>query len=115
MTLWLVAYAIVLIPVTLVMDANQDASWRWAIAWLPIVPCAFAVRAYMRLYRRIDELRRLIALESLAFAFGGTALITFGYGFLQAAGAPDISWFAVWPIMGLLWIIGGQVAARRYQ
>lgn len=114
MALWMAAYAAVLIPVTLVMDANQDAGWRWAIAWLPIVPCILLVTAWSRFYRRLDELERSIALESLAFAFGATALLTFGYGFLQAAGAPDVSWFAVWPVMAVLWIIGGLLAKRRY-
>ena len=63
---------------------------------------------------RLDERERTIALESLAFAFGATALLNFGYGFLQAAGAPNISWFMVWPLMGVLWILGGQLAKRRY-
>ena len=89
--LWMAAYAAVLIPVIFVMNANQEADWRWAIAWLPIVPCILLVKAWLRYYRLLDERERTIALEALAFAFGATALLTFGYGFLQAAGAPNIS------------------------
>ena len=113
--LWMAAYAAVLIPVIFVMNANPEADWRWAIAWLPIVPCILLVTAWLRFYRRLDEREKTIALETLAFAFGATALLTFGYGFLQAAGAPDVSWFAVWPVMAVLWIIGGQLAKRRYE
>ena len=72
------------------------------------------VLAWVRYYRRVDELQQRIALEALAFAFGGTALITFGYGFLDEAGLPHLSWFWVWPIMAALWIVGGQLAKRRW-
>ena len=51
-----------------------------------MIPAAYLAVACVRYYRTMDELQQRIALEALAFAFGGTALITFGYGFLDAAG-----------------------------
>ena len=62
----------------------------------------------------MDELQQRLEVEALAFAFGGTALITFAYGFLQDAGFPDLNWFYVWPLMGGLWIVGGFIARRRW-
>ena len=110
----LLAYAVLLAASGYIVDANRDAGWRYAVAVLPMVPAAFVAVASVRYYRTVDELQQRIALESLAFAFGGTALITFGYGFLDAAGLPRISWWWVWPVMAILWIIGGWLARKRW-
>ena len=110
----LLAYAILLAVSGYIVDANRDAAWRYAVAVLPMIPAAFVAVAWVRYYRTVDELQQRIALEALAFAFGGTALITFGYGFLDAAGLPRISWWWVWPVMAVLWIIGGWLARRRW-
>ena len=53
-------------------------------------------------------------LEAFAFAFAGTALVTFTYGFLDFAGVPRINWWFVWPVMATLWIIGGFLARKRW-
>ena len=43
-----------------------------------------------------DELQQRITLEALSFAFGGTFVVTFSYGFLQVgADAPDLNWMWV--------------------
>ena len=110
----LAGYAGLLVVAGFIVDANRDAGWRYVIAIAPMLPAAFMVLAWVRYFRRVDELQQRIALESLAFAFGGTALITFGYGFLDEAGLPRPSWFWIWPIMAALWILGGQLAKRRW-
>jgi len=110
----LLAYAVLLAVSGYIVDANRDAGWRYAVAVLPMVPAAFVAVAWVRYYRTVDELQQRIALEALAFAFGGTALITFGYGFLDAAGLPRISWWWVWPLMAILWIIGDWLARKRW-
>ena len=109
-----VAYVAVLVPTIVVVNANQDAAWRFPVAVLPMIPIVFALVAWVRSFRRMDELQQRIALEALAFAFGGTAFITFSYGFLQDAGFPDLNWFYVWPIMAGLWTIGDLLAKRRW-
>ncbi len=110
----LIAYGGLLALAGFVVDANPDAWWRYAIAPLPMIPAAYLVFASVRYYRRMDELQQRIALESLAFAFAGTALITFTYGFLDAAGLPRINWWFVWPVMGTLWALGTWLANRRW-
>ena len=72
----LLAYAVLLTVSGYIVDANRDADWRYAVAVLPMVPAAFVAVAWVRYYRTVDELQQRIALEALAFAFGGTALIT---------------------------------------
>lgn len=97
-----------------VLQTHPDAPWRFAIAPLPMIPWILTIAAYVRYYRRMDELHQRIALEAFAFAFAGTALITFTYGFLDAAGLPRINWWFVWPVMATLWVIGGFLARKRW-
>lgn len=108
------AYAAVLIVSIALINGNPGAAWRYPVALLPMIPAALVLLAVMRQIGRLDELQRRIQFEALAFAFGGTALLTFGYGFLENVGLPHISWFMVWPIMAVLWIIGLGIANRRY-
>ncbi len=110
----ILAYAILLGVCGFIVNTNQDAGWRYAIAPLPMIPATFVVVSYVRFLRSSDELQQRIALEALAFAFGGTALITLAYGFLDQAGLPRISWWWVWPIMASLWILGGWLARKRW-
>ena len=114
MLLGLLAYGGLLVPILFVIDANPDAAWRYVLAPLPMIPAVYMVFAYVRYFRRADELQQRIALESLAFAFGGTFVVTFTYGFLDFAGLPRISWWWVWSVMCTLWIIGGFLARKRW-
>jgi hypothetical protein len=109
------AYMVVLVISLRVVHAFPEARWRYVVAVTPMVPMFFLLWVYLWYLRHIDELQRQIQLEGLGFAFAGTALITFGYGFLQTVGFPDVSWFMVWPIMGALWGIGHGIAARRFR
>jgi hypothetical protein len=109
-------YAVVLaISVSLLRGSAADgAIWRTPVALAPMVPAVGVLIAVVRQLGRIDELQRRIQFEALAFAFGGTALVTFSYGFLENAGYPHLSWFVVWPVMATLWLVGLVVARRRY-
>ncbi len=95
------------------MRVSDD--WRFVIALLPCAPIFLVVVAILRQLRRDDELQRKIQFEALAFAFAGTALATFGYGFLENVGFPKLPTFAIWPIMAVLWIAGLLVVRRRYR
>ena len=108
-------YGIVLAVSVLLLNAYPDSPLRIVIALAPMLPALLLPVVVVRYLRRVDELQRQIQLEALGFAFAGTAVITFGYGFLEIAGLPRLSWFAVWPIMGALWIIGSFVFQRKYR
>ena len=110
----LIAYAILLPGSGFIVARNPDAGWRYAVALLPMIPATFITFAWVSHFRSMDELQQRIALEALAFAFGGTALITLSYGFLNQAGLPSISWWLVWPVMASLWVLGGWLARRRW-
>ncbi|HEY8597461.1 MAG TPA: hypothetical protein VIL85_03460 [Thermomicrobiales bacterium] len=109
-----VAYGIVLIASTWIINARPDAPWRFAVALLPMIPAIGVLVAILRQMGRLDELQRRIQFEAIAFAFAGTALLTFSYGFVENVGFPHLSWFFIWPIMATLWIIGLGIATRRY-
>jgi hypothetical protein len=115
LALSLIAYAFVLI-LTLAIMIHYPAApfWRPLIALLPMLPAACVCWVVLRQLHRMDEMQRRLQLEALSFAFAGTALVTFGYGFLENAGLPRLSMFSVWPLMAVLWILGLLVNRRRY-
>lgn len=71
----------------------------------PMGPFLLAIWAIVRLLRRVDEYVRLKMLETVSIAAAVTAAVTFTYGFMEVAGYPQVSMFAVWPVMGMAWII----------
>lgn len=94
---------------------HASASLRAGIALSPMLPAVAMCLLAVKQIRAADELQARIQLEGIAFAFALTALGTFSYGFLHTVRAPSLSWFFVWPFMALTWIVGVQIAKRRYQ
>ncbi len=111
----MIAYVVVLFLSIWAIHTHLQSPWRYPVALLPMIPAGFALVAVVRHLGRLDELQRRIQFEALAFAFGGTALVTFGYGFVENVGFPHLSWFLVWPLMALLWALGLVLANRRYR
>lgn len=110
------AYVIMLIgSLLLVAGGTVTGAWATAVSLLPTLPALGVAIAVMRQIRASDELQRRIQLEALSLAFAGTALITFSYGFLENVGYPKLSMFYVWPLMAVLWIIGGILSSRRFR
>jgi hypothetical protein len=87
---------------------------RYVVLLLPMIGAAAAAWAILRHVRRLDELQQRSTLESLAFSFAITAFGTFAWGFAEVAGAPKLPTFSIWPIMAVLWIVGGFIARSRY-
>jgi len=85
------------------------------VAVLPVAPAGFVIWLFVRALRRLDELQKRIQMEAFGFSLATTALITFGYGFLEGAGMPHLSWTYVLPLMALLWGAGTAVFTWRYR
>ena len=112
----LLAYGVVLVgSIELLTHVDIARPWRDLLALSPILPAAAVAWVVLRELRRMDELQRRIQLEALGFAFAGTAILTFSYGFLEGLGYPRQSMFMVWPLLAVLWIVGLVLARRRYQ
>ncbi len=110
------AYVVFLVgSLLLVTGGTVTGGWATVISLIPMLPALGVAIAVMRQLRASDELQRRIQLEALSLAFAGTALITFSYGFLENVGYPKLSMFFVWPLMAVLWIIGGILSSRRFR
>ena len=94
---------------------NPDGAVKYAIAVLPMFGVIAMAAAILRHVRRLDELQQRSTLEALAFAFSVSAFGFFAWGFAETAGAPRLPTFAIWPIMAVLWMVGGLLAHRRYR
>ena len=115
-TVSMIAYVIVLMASIWILGMSMvEGGWKTMVALMPMVPGAAVAISVLRQVRVSDELQRRIQLEALSLAFGGTALATFSYGFLENVGYPKLSMFFVWPLMAVLWIIGGIVSGRRFR
>ncbi len=116
--LWLALYAVLLFGSLGLIDRKLvgPLPLRVALGLSPMIAAFGILFLVMGRYRSADELQQRIMAESLMFAFGATAIITFSYGFLQrTAGAPELSYFWVWPVMGSAWFVGAVIARRRFE
>jgi hypothetical protein len=105
----------VLVGSITVLQSNPDASWRYVVAVLPLAPAALVLVIFIRALARLDELQKRIQMQAFGFSLGATALLTFGYGFLEGVGMPHVSWTFVLPIMAILWGVGTAIFALRYR
>lgn len=113
----LVAYGLLLVVSLRLLDggAIRGEGVRTALSLAPLLPGLAVCWAVVRQLRRLDEMQRRLQLEALGLAFAGTALLTFGYGFLENVGFPKLSMFSVWPLMAGLWAAGVAIGAWRYR
>ncbi|MBV7380219.1 hypothetical protein [Maritimibacter dapengensis] len=117
LTIGLALYAGLLILSQGALDARGDFAptvGNTALALLPMIGAAYVVVTVIATLHRLDEMQRKIQFDAFALAFLGTAVLTFGYGFLEGVGLPKLSMFVVWPIMAALWLIGTFVGRYRY-
>lgn len=80
-----------------------EGTLRTIVLLTPMIGFGLAIWAIARHVRRVDEYIRQTFLETFAIAAAITAAVTFSYGFLETAGYPRISMFAVWMVMGGSW------------
>jgi hypothetical protein len=109
----ILAYLMVLVGSVTIVQANPDADWRYFIAVLPVFPATLVVWLFVRAIARLDEVQKRMQMQAFGFALGGTALVTFGYGFLEGAGLPHLNWTFVTPLLAVLWGLGLGILAFR--
>src|SRR6266852_2997690 len=111
----MLAYLMVLVGSVTVLQANPNAPWRYVVAVLPVFPAALVLSIFVRALARLDELQKRIQMLAFGFSLGATALITFGYGFLEGVGLPHLSWTFVLPLMAIPWGVGTAIFSMRYR
>ena len=109
------AYLMVLVGATTVIQVNPGAAWRYYVAALPIVPAAIALVVFVRALTRLDDLQARIQLLAFGSALGATALLTFGYAFFEGVGMPHLAPAYVLPVMGILWGLSTAFFTWRYK
>ena len=111
--LTVLAFLMVLEGTATVLQANPDASWLFYAAAIPLVPAGLVVWVVTRSLGRLDEKQRRIQVQAFGFALGATAIVTFGYGFLEGSGLPHLNWIYVLPLIAAFWVVG--TAAVRWR
>jgi hypothetical protein len=102
----ILAYLMVLAGAVTAVQANPEAAWRYEIAVLPVIPAALVVWLTVRQLARMDEVQKRMQMQAIGFSTVATALLTFAYGFLEAAGLPHLNATLVLPAMAVLWAAG---------
>ncbi|WP_036166847.1 hypothetical protein [Massilia sp. 9096] len=92
----LAVYALLLLASIRFGRPMDEGLPRSLVLLAPMIGFALMIRALVRHAARIDEYQRVRLLENVALAAAITAALSFSYGFLETAGYPRLSMFAVW-------------------
>lgn len=106
-------YAIALIVSIVLLDGSPDQPWRTFVALVPVLPMTYIVWVVVARFRSLDEYWQQVHLTALPFAFLGSILVVFTWGFLENAGFERLDGFVVFGIMNGLYLIGLWWARRR--
>jgi len=92
---------------------------RFGVVVLAAAPMVAWVIGFKRWLRTIDELERLIQLQSMGVALGSSTLLILGYGLmvqaeLVSSGPRSGSWLYLWAWMFAAWSVSQAVIRRRY-
>jgi len=111
----ILAYLMVLVGSVIAVSANPNVDWKYVVAALPIVPAGIVIWLTVRALSRLDEIQKRMQMQAIGFALASTALITFGYGFLEGAGMPHLNWTWVLPLITALWGLGLGALALKFR
>jgi hypothetical protein len=88
---------------------------RYWLVLLPVVPTIYLVTVIFRSVSTLDEMKRKIVVEAMAFAGLATGFTCFSYLFVRDVGAPEFR--AQWALY-ILWAwywVGLFFSWRRYR
>ena len=88
---------------------------RWLIAAVPTLAGLGLFVVFSRFLKKADEFQRLIQLQGLGLAFGGTFLAITGYPLFVRLGAPEMALSEVGTLMLVLYAAGTVFGAWRYR
>jgi|SRR5579859_6488504 len=109
------AFLMVMVGCVTVVQANPAVVWRYYVVALPLAPAAFLTWLFVRSLGRLNDLQKWIQIQAFGFAMGMTALVTFGYGFLEGTGMPYLNSVFVLPLMAILWGLATAALALKYR
>jgi hypothetical protein len=109
----LVAFLMVLVGAVTVVEANSEVSWKYYVAVIPALPAGLVIWLFVRGLSRLDEVQKRMQVQAMGFSIAATAILTFGYGFFEGAGWPQLNGTLILPLMALLWGIAMVVLSVR--
>ena len=123
--LWM-QVAMILVSVFLVgsifvfRSVELSTAARFGVVLVALAPMVAWVIGFKRWLRTIDELERLIQLQSMSVTLGSSALMILGYGLmiqagLVSAGPRSSAWVFLWAWIFGVWSLSQVVIRRRYQ
>lgn len=99
----------------LLREPSLPPGLRMALALLPLLPSLLFVLALVRMILHMDELQRLICLESVFIAFTTTLAIAFVFAALQQSDAYRPPWDSVGEVMLVLWAVAYVYSSWKYR
>ena len=96
-------------------EPSLPAGVQMTLALAPLLPSLLFVLALVRMIQHMDELQKLICLESVFIAFIGALALTFVFGALQQAGAYRPPWDSVGEAMLALWAVAYVYSSWKYR
>ena len=111
---WLMAVAAAAVPLYDPQGKPDTLFWRMFSAAYGLVLVLVAVYAFWRMVSRTDELERRINQEALAFAFAASLVLAMSHSLFQEL-LPPLSGLWVAAAMIAAWLVGWNVAVRRYR
>lgn len=110
----MVVYAGLLVGSLVLINGGIEEPWRAIAAFVPALPMLYVVLIVIGRFRGLDEYWQRIQIEALPFAFLGTIVVVFTWGFAEIAGFERPSGFVVFFILNGLYVVGLLLARRRY-
>ncbi len=102
----ILAFLMFLVGAVTLAAANSESGWKYWVALLPGLPAGVVVWLVVRQLGRLDEVQKRMQMQAIGFALAATALATFGYGFFEGVGFPQMSAVLVLPLIVAFWGIG---------
>ena len=112
-----IAYAVGLVVMNS-FDTRHIPHWLPHDYWLlllPGVPLIYLASTIIRSVTKLDELKRKIHIEAMAFAGVATAFTCFSYLFLRDMGAPEFQAEWAFCLTWVYYVIGLFFSYRRYR
>jgi len=111
----MLAYTIIMISSTYILKRYEVGIYHWPLAVAPAVPLWFAVWAYIRAVREMDELQRKIHFEAIAFSAAVTLVSFSTLGFAEVRGLNHPWTILTWPVMCFSYGVGLAIFTRKYR
>ena len=106
----MLVYSLILVCAIQFGRPMAESLLRTAVLVSPMAGFCLIIWAGLRGIRRLDEYQRRHTLETVAITAALVGGFTLTYGFLETAGFPKLSMFAIWFVLFTTW---GVVSVTR--